>query len=641
MTLPQSGITHDVVIHVNNSLRCGLMTLPNTFHVRNAPTFLPKFAVGEPAGIDRGRWKSWIQYRFDGGAGQIFYSGTKANNRYAESNLVDLGMPVNVAGGLAGKTAARGLTMEPASAPEGLFAGAIMPRASTSQTPTAVLFTKTFPVFVFEHSNRPRIIHYKSEVDYTGAEAILGGGAVAAWQDPLLVGIWSVQTTVIPIPVTSVVKFSNTFIAAQGVAGLYNRTPFGAGAWYAPTYNTEADVVAAYDNRLWRGCGAKLSVLTLQAGNESIPAFYWSDYKEVGDQSVVIANTYVYGGKLFMGKTDGCLYVYDAGRIYPVSESFRQMSDPSNYKLMCEYKGMLYFNVRQRVYRYGVSGMFEQLEMPDFDGVVCGGCAVGDELHIVVQTMAGEGEVWIFNADTGGCRRWFTSTEYSWGSDPNNPQGIAGVGVAYGYEWILPVQASSAYTAGSPYLSGITAANRISPARTQLVPYFAKTHSYLIMSMSDLGYPDISKLGNRVNIDYGLYSTGDRIDVSFLTELKGPRLVGAFLHAANDSWTDGTAALDNGAVLAEEGALDVTTTQYDLYLLFESPVEAIRMIMGVAHVGIGGGTWSYWTGTVWNDISGAVLFYFITEAGDRLITEAGDYLIGTSEGMRITTVRST
>jgi hypothetical protein len=608
----------------------GIIVAPETYRVGNAPTFLPQFAVGNPQGVDRSRWKSWIQNRFDGGSGQIYLGGTLANNRYAESNLVDLGMPINVAGGLAGRTGARGIGVLQAPEPEGQFSAALVPRATTAATPLTDLFSKTLPLFVFEMSNRPHLINQKAMVVLYGAESIFAAGAIDAWRDPLAAGVFYVIATVFPSNVLSAVKFSNVIVTALGDR-LWNYD----GAIYVPAYSTEADRVDVYDNRLWRFKGSRSAVLTLQPGNTSIPAFVWSDYKDVGDPGSNINNTAPFGGRLYHGRVDGSLHVFDAGRIYPVLEAFKQVRDPSNYNLLLEHKSSLYFNIRQRVYRYFVNGSYEMLQMPDFDGVVVGGASVGDELHILVRTTSGESEVWIFNTETGGVRRWFGSREFAWGSDPNDPQGIGGIGTAYGYVWMAPVQSSASYAAGSPALSYISAANRVSPPRTAYVPFFAKTHSYLITSMVDLGYPNLRKLLGRVNIDYGLLSTGDRIDVYFLTALKGPRILGAFLQDAAAVWYDGTAELTDGSVRAAEGALDVTTTQYDLYILFESPVEAARFIMGEQHVGIGSGSWSYSIAAGWNDISGASLFDFVTEADEPLVTEDDEQLVGLSEGMRI------
>ena len=632
MTLPEAGTTHDLVVYVNHSLRMGFIAGPRSYRIRNAPTFLPQFTVGDPTGINRTRWKSWIQYRFDGGAGQIFYSGTRANNRYAESNLMDLGLPIEVVGGLAGRIGARGLEVLAAPEPEGLIAGAIRPRATTSQTPLATLFTKQFPVYCFEMSSRVHVLNWKAHVHFIGAESVFNRSALETWQDPLTQAgaMWAVLNTQFPQNVMSAVQFSNILAVAQEASGIrvYD------GAWITPAYSTNADRLEVYDSRLWRTVDSKAAVLTLQAGNTSIPAFIWSDYKPVGDQSVDILNTCVFAGRLYFGKGDS-LFAFDAGRIFPVIESFNQVRDTANFSLMCEHKGSMYFNIRQRLYRYSSAGELERLQTPDFDGIIVDGKSNGDELLIVVRTVTGEGELWIFDSETGGTRRWFTTREYTFASDPTAPPGIAGVGTAFGYTWMLPVQSSAEYAAGSPALSYIAAANRVSPPRSAYIPYFAKSHAYFILSMQDYGYPDLLKLFNALKMDYGLFSNGDRIDAYYLTRLEGPHLTGALLKDAAAAWTDGTSELSDGSVLAAEGAMQATSTSFDTYFFFDKPVEAVRFIFGASHVGITGGTWYYWNGVDWQDISGSGSFNLITEAGDQLVTEAGDPLVGTTEGLRL------
>ena len=71
MTTPEAGVTHHVVFHLNDTLTCGIPVKPFTYRVRTAPTFIPRFSQGSPKGVDKTRWKSYIQARFDGGAGQL------------------------------------------------------------------------------------------------------------------------------------------------------------------------------------------------------------------------------------------------------------------------------------------------------------------------------------------------------------------------------------------------------------------------------------------------------------------------------------------------------------------------------------------------------------------------------------------
>ena len=263
--LLKAGVTHDLVVHVNDSVTLGLAVSPGTYRVTPAPTFLPRFAVGDPKGIDRGRWKSWIQDRWDGGAGQLHYSGATGNNRFAESHLIDIGLPTT--------TLPAHVIVESVEEQHDINAGAavaaLLPRATTADTPLATLFTQVHKVFVHEHSNRPLMLHNRAAVLYTnitGTDVFLDGAESA--RVDALTGKWTVQHTQLPNVVLSAVRFSGVTAAAFGLAGdtigafgdnggirLFGAAVENTAAkWYSPVYSTNADRLGIYDNKLWRAC---------------------------------------------------------------------------------------------------------------------------------------------------------------------------------------------------------------------------------------------------------------------------------------------------------------------------------------------------------------------------------------------------
>ena len=61
MATPRAGVTHDIVVHVNNSQSVGLVVRPVSYRVGATPHFAPQFTIGNVSAVD----KSWLRsFRF-------------------------------------------------------------------------------------------------------------------------------------------------------------------------------------------------------------------------------------------------------------------------------------------------------------------------------------------------------------------------------------------------------------------------------------------------------------------------------------------------------------------------------------------------------------------------------------------------
>ncbi|GAG06812.1 unnamed protein product, partial [marine sediment metagenome] len=256
------------------------------------PLFAPRWSAGDPSGLDRNRWKSFVQKSFSGGAGQKYFSGPSGNNRFAESSGVDINEQdfvssawnVGTAGRRRHRTIALGIGEVDAGGP---IRAALTPRATTAaDVQYASNFNEGYPVHVFEYSNKPLIVHNLHAAAYTnivGPDAFKNPGE-KGHTDPLT-GEWAVAATwdTNEGQVQNAVMYSGIVEMAKGLPARANTLEgihvMGAvveSTWinsvmvlqptvttvYAPAYATEASLVHVYDKRLWRSYQGNLAFLT-------------------------------------------------------------------------------------------------------------------------------------------------------------------------------------------------------------------------------------------------------------------------------------------------------------------------------------------------------------------------------------------
>jgi hypothetical protein len=578
-----AGLTHDVVIHVNNSIKCGLIVKPFTYRMRNAPTFFPRFSVGDARGIDKSRWRSWLQSRFDGGAGQLYWGSSSPTTKYSVSSQVDFGYPVWKKGATPGLPVSgenvNVFTQEDLDYSQLADVGtSIMPVATTvaAQDVWALsLMAKpnqalplVFPrVQGIEISGKPHVWVSSGAFIYT---SIANG---YAWNIPSVVpvsekltGKWVVMHT-FPYPdlFLDAVKFSGVGIIALGTARQFNSTGYtgaihvygslsttGAtpSVLYTPQYSTWAQRLVVYDDRLWRTSAGRVAYL--QPAANTIAAT-WSDFINVGDPSEFILNTAVFNGKLYIGKPDG-LWIYDAGIVYLV-QNFKDQSNLTNFGMMTEHRGYLYFNIQSDLYRLSTGGTIEQIETSHKPGAIVGGAAQGKDVYYLVASgeTAYNTECWVFNPETGGAREWFQHRDIAkWNRmQPTTIMSVSGLML------LAPMQVDYTYRPSYSIdnnMSPFAAADRVSNVVQMRNPNFSQ-EGYLITSQLDFGYPNLLKLFNRVVVDYSLASDADKIDIYYkLTHQTENVVSGVFigrdenaLYTGAAAWTDITDAVTSSA----------------------------------------------------------------------------------------------
>ena len=542
MTTPQAGITHDVVIHVNTATFCGLVIKDFTYRANIAPSFVPRFAIGDVKGIDRARWRSWMQSRFDGGAGQYYWGSSASTNKFAESSQIDIGYPFTTRfeqRGAGPQVTVNVDTYEDIDyAAIGDVSPAVIPRATSGISNNMVSLWRddgmknlTKRMWVIEQSNAPHAWVTKGLMVYTSiAEPLAWSNPSLAGMYDKLTGVWKVVATWPgnddqPI-ITHAVKFSSVMVVAITGSGNPQMVVYGAtgtaganpSTFYNPQYSTGAYKLAVYDDKLWRtwlGNAAYLNPVQKAATSMGIehsliPAV-WSDYLPIGDVGTKIVNTCTYNGKLYFGKEDG-LWVYDAGVIYQVS-AFHDERDVQNFSMMFEHRGYLYFNIRAQVLRLSSTGLIERIQTPVTKGAILSGAGLGSEVYWL-HAHGDTGEqvaCWVHNPDFGGTRQWWSHSEIA-GPTRYKPTSIA---AAAGMLWISPMSNTTGYTSLS-HLCPIVAADRVTPPMYSGGVEFPFREPYMITSQNDFGLPNLEKLLNAVVVDYQLYSMEDAVDVYYL-----------------------------------------------------------------------------------------------------------------------------
>src|SRR3990167_5399357 len=616
---PQAGVTHDIVIHLNNSQALGLIVKPGTFRVDNKPSFIPRFAVGDQRGLDFNTWRSFVQESFSGGAGQYVYGGAQGNDKFAESHLVEFGVAPTIAGDIVGKTDLSGVTQVRGREAAGALTVAPLPLQNSVGTSLANLFTTSYKVFVVPHSNYPHMFHWLTAVAYTDWPAAtpipfesigtppVPPGVVIPYptvvRQASLQGRWGVVSTQLSAPVLSAIDHSNTVILGLGASGIRTydsaiRTPF---------YSTEAALVQTFDGKIWRTFGSRLAYWN-DADN------VWSNYIDIGSQSGTIVGTCILAGKLYLGKTNS-LWAWEAGRVYQVQD-FSDLAHGHNFSLMVLCRGAMYFNIRDRLYRLTASNLIELIDTPQFGGYIAGGVGLDKEVYFTVRLHTGGSEVWVLDAETGGTRRWFEmlSVQAHVSDAPNDQYSPASIQNALGHLYIAPVALSGAGGTTSPIVS----LYRAVPPYEQTQPgfYALGNHSWLATSFLNFGYSGIDKLFNRVVVDYNLQASGQRIEVYYLVERTAVQLQAAIAEYAAGTFTDGTQTINIWPTTDSQyggagwtpwerfgGVPPATDMQFNvgdkMYFGFPAPVSffAVQYDKGGPLAAIS--FYEYWTGTSW------------------------------------------
>lgn len=515
------GQTHDIIVHVSDSLAVGLALRPFTYRVSHLPTFLPRMTAGDPSGADYSNWRSFVQRSFFQGSGQYYWSNPHGNSGFAESSLFDIGMEFNVAQGVIARNDpswAFGENLSPTASAQ----VARIPKFTNSKSWSSLntLFSGSYKSWMFLHSNHPHVVHNYSTVMYTNLEGANvwkdGSGAYSPFG---LTGYWRVQHTTWGAPVVSAVRFSNTFIVARNDGEM---RAFGE-SLYTPAYNTSADHLAVYDSKLWRMHKNKTAYLRAVAGTTALT---WSEYYDINDNpETFVNNAAVFAGRLYFGSQAG-LSVFDAGRIYDVQD-YGQHRDSENFNLLMAHQGALYYNVRAQLFRLTGGGLIEKIRTPMVEGYIFSGCVDGDDvIYATMELGKSYARTWVFNPESGGVRQWFDTKQFypfrlghptDTGIRPNSLLALQG------HVFFMPAAHSQFYGASTTRMPIIATNRRRFGKNEPDYPdsygvYQTGGEASLVTSLFDFGLPTLDKEFNRIVVEHNM-PEGEQVEVFMGTRL--------------------------------------------------------------------------------------------------------------------------
>jgi len=423
---------------------------------------------------------------------------------------------------------------------------ALKPIATTFESyNVAKLFTFTARLCVLDMSHSPRAYYGQGAFTYTAYADTMKWIDMATNPGFTLLGQWAVTETLNPSGhYFDAVKYSGVFAIAKGPGGMGIYGPQMITAvhastcifepdlarHYAPSYNTISYNLEVYDDRLWRTDRGRASYL--EPAVNTLDAI-WSDYIEVGDPTIFINNTAVFNGRLYFGKVDG-LWVFDAGRVYMV-EDFSHIASAYNFGVMIVYRGALYFNIFNSLYRLTTGGLIEKISMPTKGGPLVSADILDDKLYVMekgagaslfdpgeasnatggiwsLPKLAGSTDVWVFNRESGGTHEWINFDKYIVFRNLS----LNSLKQCKGVLWIAPViMTSNANISSVPERSGPIAVLRPDNPDRTFLPEVAKEGSWLTTSCLSFGHKDLTKLFDKAKIDYVLHKEQDAIDVYY------------------------------------------------------------------------------------------------------------------------------
>jgi hypothetical protein len=208
--------------------------------------------------------------------------------------------------------------------------------------------------------------------------------------------------------------------------------------YYVPAYATTGDELWNYDAKLWRAYGHRIAYLTPTTG--------WSAYIDVGTADAPILNTAVAFGRIYFGKRDS-LWCYEGGRVYEVEPFYADASD-DNFTLMHASHGAIYFNIRNKLYRYTGAGNIELLFSYPYKAVLGPATTAQEKLYFSVRDESHCGSLYAYDFKTHGFFRELDLQSEAARHTVHDVVHIAGLGVAANKLWMAPFESTSLGGAG-------------------------------------------------------------------------------------------------------------------------------------------------------------------------------------------------
>lgn len=421
MTVPDVGITHDVVIYdgLGNIEPVGLIVRPFSYRVSTAPTFVPHMATGEPKGTDYEQTVSWVQDNFLGPHG-IEISKPTGTNGYFRA----VGMAPSLEDGRMYLSRApvpikiSNFTLTGGYESLHHWGQYLTPKAvhvvsgdnSVSSGPYRIYSTNTryvhgrciFQPFVAGgDGTAPESLYDVQPYVKMVANTTLLGHAIGAD-----VVCWSGVAFISRVSYT-LESGVRTLIQQDNLYAHHHDT-----VW-EPVGATTARHLAVYDNKLWRSNDNNFAYYDVEwdtLGNSTDGYDWgleraWSDFYSVdAEQNIIGLQAFI--GRLFIA-SPGALYAYEAGRTYKVAD-FAWNTRWSNFSIFKEIHGALWFNIGESLFRYTSGGLLEEMDTNFFPGGVPMSATAGPRcLYVVVvedpfaAERSGRYVVYRLDVDTG------------------------------------------------------------------------------------------------------------------------------------------------------------------------------------------------------------------------------------------------
>jgi len=385
MATPRAGVTHDIVVHVNDSQLVGLVVRPMSYRVSTVPKFAPQFTVGNVTAADKS-WLRSFKFTFERGEGVQLVNDPSQTKQYAWGAMVTV-------------------------SPEGAIMPSIVPVQTSSHNATPVLTSQGIKRFMFTMSGAPRLLEEAS-----GLFAFTGYKWVASHTNQFGIDLTKPANSAVMHSGVAMMAFDQSGIIAYGKTGGNKAARayipmFGNSQPIAFNYS-RVNLLYNYDKRLWKTLGCQIA-------HWDVAQSKWSSWVDVGEATTDVLASETFIGRKFFGKADG-LWVFDAGRVYQV-EDYATEAGERNFKLMVAYRGALYYNIGLRLFRYTAGGAIEQLPWSGGE-IKKGNPGLGVLLIHAVDKTTGSDGLWSFSPDTGAFTQVLNSSYIQY-----KPEASAGI----------------------------------------------------------------------------------------------------------------------------------------------------------------------------------------------------------------------
>lgn len=304
MTTPAGGRTHSVVFKYNDDTETIGLMIPDMrqYSKQPYPPFSPSVRAGEATQQDFSIANVWeIQNDWSGGTGHLLEEQTETS-QYAFSQGLDMTGATTIGPCL--------FTAQP---------GRLQPPPADVSVSSIATFSLWIEfngrIFAVTNANPGVIYRFDASGLNPAIVETLSAACTQLWSD------------------------GATLFACQGASYAVRTTTDGT-TWGNHTYNAHFIAKREENNT------AYIATATLTPNNDGTGPSYRSPV--IGLNGTTATSMLYYQGRLWIGKPEG-LYTWEQGWIKKIEDCSTQR-DTSNFKYMCIHKGLLYYNIKNKLY---------------------------------------------------------------------------------------------------------------------------------------------------------------------------------------------------------------------------------------------------------------------------------------------------